>query len=188
MERPEGFGYEKTGRPEGFGAALRNLSNEIINFGTALQDISDQFIQELDETIQTFNKETYKTLEEAYTRWQSQPATEEQWEQMTKEIKQATEREYENRPTRLENIPEESETLEEVFTKWRRETLHGATKEMYEQMHKEIRHATAREYNIPLEDLPDPIPWSFSSDEEGIPPNYHSFVQKIVDNKKHKQL
>ncbi len=88
----------------------------------------------------------------------------------------------------MENIPEESETLEEVFTKWRRETLHGATKEMYEQMHKEIRHATAREYNIPLEDLPDPIPWSFSSDEEGIPPNYHSFVQKIVDNKKHKQL
>ncbi len=94
-------------RPEGFGTALKNLSNEIINFGTALKNISDEIIQESDE-------EKYDTLEEVYARWQSQPATEEQWHEMTQEIQQATAREYEKtNNTPLEAIPEESEQDED---------------------------------------------------------------------------
>ncbi len=95
----------KMERPEGFGTTLRNLSNEIINFGSALKNISDQIIQESDEMIQESDEEKYdtdeekhNTLEEVYARWQSQPATEEQWHEVTQEIQQATAREYKKQP------------------------------------------------------------------------------------------
>ena len=61
----------------------------------------------------------------------------------------------ENRPIYFEIAEtEEDKTLKDVFVKWRHNTMGGAVKEMYKQMHKEIRHAMAKKYTIPLGDLP----------------------------------
>ena len=87
-----------------------------------------------------------ETLEEVYEKWQSQPATEEQWEEMTREIQQATEKEYEKYNTLKESQP--------------------ATEEQWEEMIRQIQQATEREYelennftsektNTPLEDIPE---------------------------------
>ena len=80
--------------------------------GTTISCIKNIKYETIKESDEESNKEKYDTLEEVYAKWQSQPATEEQWDEMNQEIQQAIARERKNN-TPLEVILVESDEEDE---------------------------------------------------------------------------
>ena len=85
-------------------------------------------------------KEVIVISDEEFKKWQSEPTTEEQWDDMASEIRQMTERVFENET--YNTTKEVIVISDEEFKKWQSEPT---TKKQWDDMISEIRQMTEKE-------------------------------------------